>query len=78
MIFSSVYKLENGGWVSKQDLTKARMDHACVVHKELIYAIGGATDSNNPDSSVEIYDAVMDSWSAGPEFPSPLKYLQVG
>ena len=83
---ASTLKSKKGtDWVYSANLSEARYDHACAVHKGMIFAIGGGgmglwQNGNCCEglyqNSVEIFDPSTESWTFGPELPKALSGAQ--
>lgn len=58
-------------WLFENVLKTARTSLAVAVYRGNIYIIGGASDSNVPLSTVEIYNPETNTWSTGQDKPIP-------
>ncbi len=61
-------------WSEVAPMTTPRSNHAAAVYGGKIYVFGGVDQSAAALSSVEIYDPVTDSWTAGTSSPVPLSF----
>merc|ERR1712129_444328 len=71
---ASAYKLstDGTGWTTLPSMTSAREGHACVVHQEYLFVIGGA----GAWTSVEKMELSTNTWEAGPGLDTNFYYGQ--
>ena len=60
-----------GKWKKLQPMNTPRIDHACVVYQQEVWAIGGWTDT------VEIYNFDNNTWRYGPELPKDSYWISM-
>ena len=57
---------ETGQWISKTSMPNSGDGHKLVNFQNKIWAIGGIVAGTGSSAKAEIYDPVLDSWSAAP------------
>ena len=65
-----LFPAPTGDWASRQPLPQAILDAGGAALDDKLYMVAGKTSSTHI-SSMNIYDPVTDSWSAGPDLPGP-------
>ena len=69
-----IYDPSKNTWSLGTNMPNPRSEHGSALLNNKMYAIGGVIfvgETNTTTNSVDIYDPILDSWSAGPPMPEP-------
>lgn len=75
LLSASNAEAQTCGWEARAPMPTARFAHSSVTVNGKIYAIGGASNLEDPRAEVEVYDPATDTWEARAAMPAAAAYF---